>query len=182
VLWAVLVPIAVWFGLRRERARTRVAAVLLVAAITVPASGALGIFPPAMELWNDSQVRTLVYSPACFPFTIISVHDFDARLFNYRIVLGWPNGIPLVVFPTEDDQSEFMHIQALTCAVILTQLAFVAAVTTVLGITAVEVALTRRKRFTPPKPAADTPRVAKISFLQSSSPKPSDVKTREKPV
>ena len=157
MLWAVLVPLAVWWVLRQKRARTRFPAVALVALLAVPASGGLGAIWPAVELWTDSQVRTLIFPPACYPFTIISVHDFDARLFSYRIVLGWPDGVPVVVLPTEDDQSEFMTIQHLTCAVILTQLAFLAGLAALAGILAVETGVMLWIRSRSPKPVPDVP-------------------------
>jgi hypothetical protein len=147
MLWAVVVPVAVWWMLRKERAYTRLPVVVLVAMLTVAASGGLGTIWPILELPADSQATTTVFAPACFPFTIARFHDFSARLFNYRIVLGWPNGIPAVVLPTEDDQSEFMHIQAFTCAAILIQLAFLAALAGLAAVLAIETGETLRKRF-----------------------------------
>lgn len=143
-------------GLRRKRTRTRLPVVVLVAILAVPASSGLGSIWPAIELWTDSQARTLIFPPACFPFTIISFHDFDARLFNYRIVLGWPDGVPVLVLPTEDDQGEFMTIQHLTCAVILTQLASFAALAAVAGILALEAGVVLWKRSRSPKAVPDT--------------------------
>jgi len=157
MLWAVIVPIAVWWTLRRERAYTRLPVVVLVAMLAVPASGVLGSGWLVLRVPADSQATTDTFAPACFPFTMVGFHDLDAQLFNYRIVLGWPNGIPVVVLPTEDDQSEFMTIQRLTCGVILTQLAFFAAVMALLGILAIEAAITLWKRSTSRKPAPDAP-------------------------
>jgi hypothetical protein len=89
---------------------------------------------------------------------MVGFHDLGAQIFNYRIVLGWPNGTPVVVLPTEDDQSEFMHIQRLTCGVILTQLAFLAALAGLVAVLAIETGVTLRNRFASRKltPSAHT--------------------------
>jgi hypothetical protein len=147
MLWVVIVPFGVWWMLRRKRTHTRLPLVVFLAMLAVPASGAFGIIWPVLELPADSQATTHIFAPACFPFTMVGFHDLGARLFNYRIVLGWPNGIPVVVLPTEDDQSEFMTIQRLTCGVILTQLAFLAALAGLVAVLAIENGVTLRNRF-----------------------------------
>jgi hypothetical protein len=158
MLWAVIVPVVVWWMLRRERAYTRLPVVVLVAMLTVAASGGLGSGWLVLRVPADSQATTDTFAPACFPFTMVGFHDLGAQIFNYRIVLGWPNGIPVVVLPTDDDQSEFMHIQRLTCGVILTQLAFLAALAGLVAVLAIETGVTLRNRFASRKltPSAHT--------------------------
>lgn len=123
--------------------------------LAVSASGGLGSGWLVLRLPADSQATTDIFAPACYPFTMVGYHDLSAQIFNYSIVLGWPNGIPVVFLPTEDDQSEYMHIQRLTCGAILTLLAFAAAVTAVLGILVLEPGTTLWKRSTSPKPVRD---------------------------
>lgn len=157
MLWAVLIPLATWWILRRQRTRIRLPVVVLIAILAVPASGALGSGWLVLRVSADSQATTDTFAPACFPFTMVGYHDLDAQLFNYSIVLGWPNGIPVVVLPTLDDQSEYMAVDRLTCGVILTQLAFLAAVMALLGILALEAGTTLWKRSTSRKPTLDAP-------------------------
>jgi hypothetical protein len=128
---------------------------VVIAILAVPASGVLGSAWLVLTVPADSQAITDISAPACFPFTMVGYHDLDAQIFNYSIVLGWPNGIPVVVLPTEDDQSEFMHIQRLTCAVILTQLASFAALAALIGILALEASAMLWKRPGSPKLAPD---------------------------
>jgi hypothetical protein len=146
MLWAVIVPVVVWWMLRRERAYTRLPVVVLVAMLTVAASGGLGSGWLVLRVPADSQATTDTFD------------DLGAQIFNYSIVLGWPDGIPVVVLPTDDDQSEFMHIQRLTCGVILTQLAFLAALAGLVAVLAIETGVTLRNRFASRKltPSAHT--------------------------
>lgn len=157
MLWVVLVPLVTWLTLRRPRRHIRLPLVVLITILAVPASGALGSAWLVLRVPADSQATTDTFAPACFPFTMVGYHDLGAQIFNYSIVLGWPNGIPVVILPTLDDQSEYMHIQRLTCAIILTQLAFLAGLATLIGILALETGAMLWKHRRSPNTRPDKP-------------------------
>jgi hypothetical protein len=62
-----------------------------------------------IPLSGDEALR--VYSPAAYPFCIQQYRNYDANLFSYTISFGWPEGIPLLQFALQEDQSHFIHAQ-----------------------------------------------------------------------
>ena len=62
-----------------------------------------------IPLSGDEVLR--VFSPAAYPFCIQQYRNYDANLFSYTVSFGWPEGIPLVQFAPQEDQSHFIHAQ-----------------------------------------------------------------------
>jgi hypothetical protein len=62
-----------------------------------------------IPLSGDEVLR--VYSPAAYPFCIQQYRNYDANLFSYIVSFGWPEGIPLLQFALQEDQSHFIHAQ-----------------------------------------------------------------------
>lgn len=103
---------------------------------------------------------TDVFAPSCFPFTIVGFHDFENQQFAYRIVFGWPDGIPILLFELMDDQSEFMNEQRFKCSIILGLLSLLGALLAVFGIFTLEAGIKQRS---PVKQEQNTIR-ANVSF------------------
>lgn len=74
---------------------------------------------PVTEISTGSNQELRVMPPAAFPFTIQQYRDYDTNQFNYRIVIGWPDGIPIYESVTMDDQSEFIHLAHLSAGLLL---------------------------------------------------------------
>lgn len=63
---------------------------------------------------------------------MVGYHDFAARQFSYRMVLGWPDGWTLRGGQLTDDQSEFMKFQRLEMAAVFAVISFAAACLTII--------------------------------------------------
>jgi hypothetical protein len=79
-----------------------------------------------------SLSQTAIYFvPTSYPLAIVGFHDVDAMQFQFRIVLGWPDGLTLLAPRLQDDQSEFMRVQRISHGTILGFMTFVASLTMV---------------------------------------------------
>lgn len=66
-----------------------------------------------------------VMPPTTFPFTMQQYRDYDLNQFYYRIVIGWPDGIPIYEGGPMDDQSEYIHLAHLQTTILLGAYVFV---------------------------------------------------------
>ncbi len=88
---------------------------IIIAGVTTAVAASL----PVTEISTGSNQELRVMPPAAFPFTIQQYRDYDTNQFNYRIVIGWPDGIPIYESVTMDDQSEFIHLAHLSAGLLL---------------------------------------------------------------
>ena len=88
---------------------------ILITGITVAAAASL----PIIEIPTGSDQELRVMPPTAYPFTMQQYRDYNTDQFYYRIVLGWPDGIPLYQGATMDDQSEYIHLAHLGAGVLL---------------------------------------------------------------
>jgi len=88
---------------------------ILITGLVTIAAGSLPVVTVSTGV--DQELR--VMPPAGFPFTMQQYRNYDTNQFNYRIVLGWPDGFPIFESVLTDDQSEFIHIAHLVTATYL---------------------------------------------------------------
>lgn len=88
---------------------------VLVAGMTVVTAGSI----PVVSIPAGPNQELRVMSPTSFPFTMQQYRDYDSDQFYYRIVIGWPDGIPIYEGVANDDQSEFIHLAHLNIALFL---------------------------------------------------------------
>lgn len=91
--------------------RKRMVSLLSVGLIISYIIAVMASMPPIIEvsLAEDEVLRA--FSPAAYPFCIQQYRNYDSHIFSYAISLGWPEGMPLLQLASQDDQSEFIHIQ-----------------------------------------------------------------------
>ncbi len=75
--------------------------------------------PPMVEIPTGPNQELRVMPPTAFPFTMQQYRNYDLDQFYYRIVIGWPDGIPIYEGVANDDQSEFIHFAHLYTAMFL---------------------------------------------------------------
>ena len=88
---------------------------VVIAGMTVITAGSI----PVVEIPTSPNQELRVMPPTAFPLTMQQHRDYDSNQFYYRIVLGWPDGIPIYEGVATDDQSEFIHFTHLYMIVLL---------------------------------------------------------------
>ncbi len=94
--------------------RITIIAVLVTGLVAITA----GSFP-IVEIPTGSNQELRVMPPTAYPFTVQQSRNYDTNQFSYRIVIGWPDGLPIFQSLAMDDQSEFIHLTHLYFAVLL---------------------------------------------------------------
>jgi len=99
---------------RKKIIRMGIVGILITGAVTVTA-GSLPVV--SVSTGVDQELR--VMPPAGFPLTMQQYRNYESNQFDYRIVLGWPDGLPIYESMLIDDQSEFIHVAHLVTATYL---------------------------------------------------------------
>lgn len=105
---AVIVCVLAWKRLNSKpakRAFEMATIAMLAIAITAFTAGSI----PIIEIPTGLNQELRVMPPTAFPLTMQQHRNYDTNQFYYRIVVGWPNGVPIYEGPEVDDQSEFIH-------------------------------------------------------------------------
>ena len=93
--------------------------IALVGFVVAGISTVLAASLPITEITLGSDQELRVMPPTAFPLTTQQYRDYDTSQFYYRIVIGWPNGVPIFKSVTMDDQSEFIHLAHLNTGILL---------------------------------------------------------------
>ena len=96
--------------------------IIQIATIGILATGILTTAAASLPIVTVStgvNQELRVMPPTEFPLTMQQYRDYDTHQFNYRIVLGWPDGFPIYESMLIDDQSEFIHITHIVAAAFL---------------------------------------------------------------
>ncbi len=104
---------------RRGNIAKRLDVLVAVAVLVTGLTFITAVFPPIVEIPTGPNQELRVMPPTAFPFTMQQYRDYDSDQFNYRIVIGWPDGVPIFEGVTTDDQSEFIHLAHFYTAMIL---------------------------------------------------------------
>jgi len=118
VIFIVLSCFVVWSRMRGKLIEKTIGLTIiavLLTGMTVITAGSI----PVVEIPTGLNQELRVMPPTAFPFTMQQFRDYDANQFYYRIVIGWPNGIPIYEGIAMDDQSEFIHLAHLHVGVLL---------------------------------------------------------------
>jgi len=118
MLVVMLVCVGTWMRLGKSYPH-RIIVVVVLGIVAVGATTLTGSIPPITDYPMSQDQALRVYPPTAFPFTLQQHRDYDAGLFHYRIVLGWPNGLQVFAFNPTSDQSEFMHFQKALATLVL---------------------------------------------------------------
>ncbi len=125
-----MVCFAAWFVLRKQTVWIRYSVLALAVLLSVLTAFASVVLVVARVPLSLSQT-VIYFVPATYPLAIVGFHDVDAMQFQFRIVLGWPDGLTLLAPGLQDDQSEFMRVQRISHGTILWFMTFVASLTMV---------------------------------------------------
>ena len=106
----VVLLVIMWF-LVDYQAKSKLYFLLSVGLILSYIIAVCANLPPILDIPLENNTALRAYPPYAFPFAIFQYRDYDAGLFNYVLAFGWPEGIPLLQFPLDDDQSEYIHVQ-----------------------------------------------------------------------
>jgi hypothetical protein len=105
---AVIVCVLAWKRLdSKSIKRAFEIATIAMLAITFTAITAGSI--PIIEIPTGPNQELRVMPPTAFPLTMQQHRNYDTNQFYYRIVIGWPDGVPIYKGLEVDDQSEFIH-------------------------------------------------------------------------
>jgi len=135
MLPTMAICIITWVALRRRPplVRASVVAVALLASV-LTAWTSISVLISRQPVGPNQEVT--FFAPTSFPLSMVGYHDFAARQFNYRMVLGWPDGWTLWGGQLTDDQSEFMKLQRYEMAALFAITSFAAASLTILALVA----------------------------------------------
>ncbi|TFG32820.1 hypothetical protein EU527_09320 [Candidatus Thorarchaeota archaeon] len=118
MLFVVIACVFAWLRLNGNTSQKliRIALIgIVISGITVVLSASIPII--SVPLGTEQELR--VMPPTTFPLTMQQYRDYDADLFYYRIVLGWPDGLPVFEGVPFDDQSEFILRAHLNTGILL---------------------------------------------------------------
>lgn len=108
MILVVLACVIAWARIGRrmtERVVGALLACLLVSGMTAIIAGSV----PVVEIPTGPNQELRVMPPTAFPLAIQQHRDYDTDQFYYRIVLGWPDGIPVYQTVPTDDQSHLIR-------------------------------------------------------------------------
>jgi len=110
-LFLVIAIVVIAWLLAGETGTEKIVVLLSVGLITSFIVAVLASLPPIIDISLSGNEAIRVYPPAAYPFCIQQYRDYDAHLFSYAVTFGWPEGIPLLQFALQEDQSHFIHAQ-----------------------------------------------------------------------
>lgn len=110
MLIVIAIVVIAWF-LAGETSTEKIVVLLSVGLITSFIVAVIASLPPIIDIPLSGNEAIRVYPPAAYPFCIQQYRDYDAHLFSYAVTFGWPEGIPLLQFALQEDQSHFIHAQ-----------------------------------------------------------------------
>jgi len=110
-LLIVIAFVVIAWLLAGETSTEKIVVLLSVGLITSFIVAVIASLPPIIDIPLSGNEAIRVYPPAAYPFCIQQYRDYDAHLFSYAVTFGWPEGIPLLQFALQEDQSHFIHAQ-----------------------------------------------------------------------
>jgi hypothetical protein len=106
----IVVIVAAWL-LASKTGWEQIIQLLSVGLVTSFIVAVMASLSPITEIPLSGDEALRVYSPAAYPFCIQQYRNYAAGLFSYIVSFGWPEGIPLLEFALQEDQSHFIHAQ-----------------------------------------------------------------------
>ena len=106
----IIVIVAAWL-LASKTGWEQIIQLLSIGLVTSFIVAVMASLSPITEIPLSGDEALRVFSPAAYPFCIQQYRNYEANLFSYTVSLGWPEGIPLLQFALQEDQSHFIHAQ-----------------------------------------------------------------------
>lgn len=125
-----------WVALHKQPILIRAIGIVVLAFVLSTLTTLLTVTLVVARVPVGIDQAAIYFIPTSYPLAIVGFHDADAMQFQFRIVLGWPDGFTLVAPGFQDDQSEFMRIQLLAHGAFL---GFVTLVTSLILLMALEI-------------------------------------------
>jgi fucose 4-O-acetylase-like acetyltransferase len=110
-LLIVIVAVVIAWLLASESIAEKIVIPLSVGLVISYIVAVMASFPPIMTIPFGENEAIRAYSPVAYPFCIQQYRNYDAHLFSYAVIFGWPEGTPLLQFALQEDQSHLMHAQ-----------------------------------------------------------------------
>jgi len=107
----VIVVIIMWLCVRDFRDMDKIVILLSTGLLISYIIAVLANLPPIVDIPLSENEALRTYPAYAYPFCIQQYRDYSAGLFSYALIIGWPEGIPLMQLALTDDQSEFIHVQ-----------------------------------------------------------------------
>ncbi len=104
----IVIVVVAWL-LASESNTERIVVSLSVGLVTSYIVAVLASFPPIMTIPLAENEVTRTFSPIAYPFSIQQYRNYDANLFSYSVIVGWPEGFPLFELGLQEDQSHLIH-------------------------------------------------------------------------
>ena len=114
--WVQLIVVAIvvilmWLCVRDFREMDKIVILLSTGLLISYIIAVLANLPPIIDIWLNENEALRTFPAHAYPFCIQQYRDYGAGLFSYALVIGWPEGIPVMQLALTDDQSEFIHMQ-----------------------------------------------------------------------
>lgn len=133
----IVIVIIAWL-LASESITEKIVVPLSVGLVISYIVAVMASFPPIMTIPFGENEAIRAYSPVAYPFCIQQYRNYDAHLFSYAVIFGWPEGTPLLQFALWDDQSEYIHVQHYLSGLSLGLLLFLVVIVLVGTLTLIE--------------------------------------------
>ncbi len=127
MIFVILACFVAWRVLQRdshERFNRLAVIVLLVTGLVVISAASL----PIIHIYLGGNQELRVMPPTAFPFTLQQFWDHGPDLVQYRIVIGWPDGILIYERPLSHEVFGIMIYEHLLGATILAAFLFPVAI------------------------------------------------------
>ena len=135
----VIIACAIAWKYISGRPTQKILRIAIIGIIVTGLTTAFAVSLPITDIPMGSEQELRVMPPTAFPLTMQQYRDYDTDKFSYRIVIGWPDGIPIFQGITYDDQSEYIHLAHLSTGILLGGYMIVGLVSVLLVIYLVEI-------------------------------------------
>ncbi len=118
MLAVTLVSVCAWVRFRQhpQYQKQLVPLIAILAVGMTVLTGSIGLM---VDFPLDSDRTLRVLPSTMFPLTMQQFRDYEAHQFSYRIVVGWPDGIPIYESELRDDRGESFMWEHLSATVVL---------------------------------------------------------------
>lgn len=106
----IIIVVVAWL-LASKTGWGQIIQLLSVGLVTSFIVAVMASLSPITEIPLSADEALRVFSPAAYPLCIQQYRNYATNLFSYTISFGWPEGIPLLQFALQEDQSHFIHAQ-----------------------------------------------------------------------
>jgi len=95
MLWVILTCLALGVGIRKQPLRHQILGFAIIGFLIVTTTSWTSAFVFSFRWTVSPTIEAQFFAPTSFPFATVHFADFGSNQFMTRLVLGWPDGLPL---------------------------------------------------------------------------------------